>query len=82
MSERLNGTAKFPRSASDFVSLPWACAHLGISRRTLNNWLTTPGVWSQHLRPVWRVSYKTVLVPRAGVLALAAWRKEQLAKRS
>ena len=60
------------------MSLPWACQQLGISRRTLSNWLTQRGVWSQYLRPVWRVSYKTVLVPRAGVLGLAAWRREQL----
>lgn len=64
------------RNPQNFMCLDAAARALGVSRRTLNYWLVTPGLWSPYLKPVWRVSYKLVLLPRRGVTELAALRQQ------
>lgn len=54
-----------------YMRLDCAAAALGISRGTLNRWLREPGIWTGYLKPILRLSYKTVLLPRKGVEELA-----------
>lgn len=51
-----------------------AARALNVSRRTLNYWLSNKTWEAGFLKPVLRISYKTVLIPRAGVAELAKLR--------